>query len=125
MKASTSFVSFTIKIPQMITSITTYQLCIEINVLDMTFYSRLIWSKYVSNQINKANKGLHAIKLIKNILPHLKVEILTLITSVYYSILYYTNELWHLPTLNPQIKQHLLLASANALKLPQRHLDPM
>ena len=30
-----------------------------------------------------------------------------------------------MPTLNPQIKQHLLSASANALKLAQRHPDRM
>ena len=31
----------------------------------------------------------------------------------------------HLPTLKPELKQHLLSASANALKLAQLHLDRM
>ena len=31
--------------------------------------------------------------------------------------------MWHLPTLKPEIKQHLLSASANALKLVQRYPD--
>ena len=33
--------------------------------------------------------------------------------------------MWHLRTLKPEIKQQLLSASANALKLAQCHLDPM
>ena len=37
--------------------------------------------------------------------------------SNYYSILYYNSEIWHLPTLSPRLKQTLLSASANALKL--------
>ena len=35
----------------------------------------------------------------------------------YYSVLYYNSEIWHLPTLSPILKQKLLSASANALKL--------
>ena len=95
----------------------------EINVLGVTFDSRLTWSKHVSNQINKANKALHAIKLIRKYFT--TPELLTLITSNYFSILYYNSEIWHLPTLNHQVKQHLLSASANALKVAQRHPDPM
>ena len=89
----------------------------------MTFDSRLTWSIHISNQINKANKALYAIKLIKKYFT--QTEILTLITSNYFSILYYNSEICHLPTLNPEIKQHLLSATANALKLAQRHPDRM
>ena len=95
----------------------------QMNVLGVTFDSRLTWSIHISNQINKANKALYAIKLIKKYFT--QTEILTLITSNYFSILYYNSEIWHLPTLNPEIKQHLLSASANALKLAQRHPDRM
>ena len=40
-----------------------------------------------------------------------------LLASIYYSVLYYNSEIWHLPTLGPQLKQKLLAASANALRL--------
>ena len=35
----------------------------------------------------------------------------------YFSVLNYNSEIWHLPTLSPQLKQKLLSASANAIKL--------
>ena len=44
-------------------------------------------------------------------------ELKGLLTSNYYSVLYYNSEIWHLPTLGPQHKQKLMSASANALKL--------
>ena len=95
--------------------------CNKMNVLGVTFDSKLNWSAHISNQINKANKALHAIKLIKKYFT--TNEILTLITSNYFSVLYYNSEVWHLPTLKPELKQHLLSASANALKLAQLHPD--
>ena len=67
------------------------------NVLGVTFDSRLNWSAHISNQINKANKALHAIRLIKKYLT--TNEILTLITANFYSILYYNSEVWLLPKL--------------------------
>ena len=45
------------------------------------------------------------------------VPIKDLLTSNYFSILYYNSEIWHLPTLSPNLKQKLLSASANAIKL--------
>ena len=41
------------------------------------------------------------------------------------SILYYNSEIWHLPTLKPELNQLLLAASAKALKVSQRHPDRM
>jgi hypothetical protein len=95
----------------------------EMNVLGVLFDSKLTWANHVSKQINKANKALHAIKLIKKYFN--PSEILTLPTSNFYSVLYYNSEVWHLPTLKPQIKQLILSASANALKCSQRKPDPM
>jgi exonuclease III len=95
----------------------------EMNVLGVIFDSKLTWSSHVSKQINKANQALHAIRLIKKYFkPN---EILTLLTSNFYSILYYNSEVWHIPNLKPEIKQHLLSASANALKLAQLQPDRM
>ena len=52
-------------------------------------------------------------------------EILSLLTSNFYSILYSNSEIWHLPTLKPELNQMILAASANALKTSQRHPDRM
>ena len=93
------------------------------NVLGVCFDSKLTWSKHISNAINKANIALHAIKLIKKYFNN--QEILQLLTSNFYSILYYNSEIWHIPTLKFELKQKLISASANALKLSQRLPDPM
>ena len=53
-----------------------------------------------------------------------KMEFKALLTSNYYSILYYNSEIWHLPTLSPHLKQKLLSSSANALKLCLTALPP-
>ena len=87
----------------------------QINVLGVTFDSKMQWSEQVANTIKKANKSLIAIKLIsKYFCTH---EIKNLITSNFYSVLYYNSEIWHLPKLAPYFKNLLLSASAKALKL--------
>ena len=48
---------------------------------------------------------------------------LNLITSNFYSILYYNSEIWHLPSLKPTLKQKLLSASARALKVCNSYAD--
>ena len=93
------------------------------NVLGVCFDSKLSWAKQISNTISKANTALHAIKLIKK---HFSTpEILQLLTSNFYSILYYNSEIWHIPGLKPILKQQILSASARALKISQRNPDPM
>jgi hypothetical protein len=44
-----------------------------------------------------------------------KEELRTLLTANYYSVLFYNSEIWHIPSLNPNSKQHLLAVSARAL----------
>jgi hypothetical protein len=93
----------------------------SMNVLGITFDSKLQWSKQVANVVKKSTKALHAIRLIR---PYFSFsELRSLITSNFYSILYYNSEVWHLPTLNPVSKNHLLAASANALKLCTPNYD--
>ena len=87
----------------------------SINVLGIQFDSKLSWSNQVNKSINKAKKAYHAINLIKKYFN--STELKGLLTSNYYSVLYYNSEIWHLPTLSPILKQKLLSASANALKL--------
>jgi hypothetical protein len=87
----------------------------SMNVLGITFDSKLQWSQQVANVVKKSAKALHAIRLIRPFFCF--HELRSLITSNFYSVLYYNSEVWHLPNLNPVSKNHLLSASANALKL--------
>ena len=93
----------------------------NINVLGIIFDNKLTWAKHVSTQINKSTRALHAIKLIRKYFN--KDEILTLLTSNFYSILFYNSEVWHLPSLKPPLKQLILSSSAKALKLSQKRPD--
>jgi len=85
----------------------------SMNVLGITFDSKLQWSQQVANVVKKSAKALHAIRLIKPFFCF--NELRSLITSNFYSILYYNSEVWHLPTLNPVSKK-------NTYCLPQQML---
>ena len=87
----------------------------SMNVLGVQFDSKLTWEEHVNKTINKSKRALHAIRLIKKYFT--KQELLNLLTSNYYSILYYNSEIWHLTTLKQDLKKKLLSASANALKI--------
>ena len=93
----------------------------HMNVVGVIFDSKLNWAKHISTQINKANSALHAIKLIRKYFN--PKEILSLLTANYFSILYYNSEVWHIPSLKPELKQILLSSSANALKISQKLPD--
>ena len=86
----------------------------SINVLGVEFDSKLQWGAQVAQAINKSRRALHAICLVSKYMN--KDETKLLLTSNFYSILYYNCEIWRLPSLSPFFKQHLLAASANALK---------
>ena len=77
----------------------------HINVFGICFEFKLTWSMHIANAINKASKALYAIKLIEKYFTNF--EILQLITSNFYSVLYYNSENWHLPTLKYELKQYL------------------
>ena len=84
------------------------------NVLGINFDSKLQWDSQVCQAITKAKKALCAIRLIQRYFTN--KELLQLITSNFYSILYYGSEIWQIPTLKCALKQKLLSASALALK---------
>ena len=63
------------------------------------------------------------IHIIKNFFT--KQELLGLVTSNFYSILYYNLGIWHIQTLKPTLKQKLLSAWAKALKICMKYVDPM
>ena len=63
-----------------------------INVLGVLFDSKLNWTHQVAQVISKAKNLLHAIKLIRK---YFNVqEMKQLITSTFYSVLYYNYEIW-------------------------------
>ena len=50
---------------------------------------------------------------------------LTIVTSNFYSILYYNSEIWLLPTLSPNLKQKMLSASSAPLKICTKDFNNM
>ena len=87
----------------------------QMNVLGVTFDSKLNWQTHIANTLSKSKQALYAINLIRKFLT--KSELLQVITSNYYSILYYNSEIWHIPTNTHRCKTQLLSASAAPLKL--------
>ena len=95
----------------------------EINVLGVLFDSKLQWTNHVCRVIQKADRALNAIKLIRRFFT--SYELLQLLTSNYYSILYYNSEVWHLGSLKAILHKQLMSASAKALKVALHYPDPM
>ena len=87
----------------------------RINILGVIFDQKLQWADHIAHCVSKANKALLAIKLIKKFFT--TKELLQLITSNFYSIMYYNSEIWHLQSLKVTLKQKLLSASARAIKI--------
>ena len=95
----------------------------EINVLGVTFDSKLQWASHVSKAIAKSTRALNAIKLIRKFFS--KHELLQLLTSNFYSTLYYNAEIWLSDSLKYSLKKQLLSASGNALRVALHYPDPM
>ena len=74
-----------------------------INVLGVLFDCKVQWNHHVSNTIRKSQKALNAIKIIRKYFN--SNELLQLLTSNFYSILYYNSEVWHLPSLHVNLKK--------------------
>ena len=87
----------------------------EISVLGIKFDSKLDWSLQVENAIRKARRALQGIKIIYKFFS--VTERLTLMTSLFYSRLYYGSQVWLLPSLKRTLKNRLFSASGAALKL--------
>ena len=93
----------------------------SMNVLGVQFDSKLQWCKHIETTIKKSKKALQAIYLIRKYFN--KKELLMLITSNYYSILYYNADIWLTPTLGPNAYKQLMSASAAPLKLIHYNFD--
>ena len=85
-----------------------------INILGILFDSQLKWNEQYVKTIKEANMNLYAIKRIAKFF--LKEERSTLITSLFYSKLYYGSEVWHLPERTASQNKMIKYASANALR---------
>ena len=66
-----------------------------INVLGVLFDSKMTWAPQVEQTITKANKVLNAKRLIRKYFS--SRELLQIITSNFYSILFYNSEIWYFP----------------------------
>ena len=86
----------------------------EMNVLGVTFDSKLNWNAHVANAICKAKKSLYALRLLRKLFNDQEMRLL--LNSNFYSILYYNSVLWLTPGLSSALKQSLLSISANVLR---------
>ena len=87
----------------------------SINILGILFDSKLQWNGQVAQSIRKSKQALHALRLVSKYMT--KPEIKILLTANFYSTLSYNCEVWLIPTLSPILKQQLLSASANGLRI--------
>ena len=69
----------------------------SINILGVIFDSKLQWSDHIAHTIKNSMSALNAIRLIKKFFT--QKELLWLVTSNFYLIMYYNSEIWHLPSL--------------------------
>ena len=93
----------------------------QINVLGVIFDTKLKWNAQIENAIKKANKAKYAISLIRRYFT--KQELSNLLTSNFFSILYYNADIWLIPSLKPQLMQHLLSTSSSALRMITLNYD--
>ena len=94
-----------------------------INILGVTFDSKLQWGDQVAAACNKATKAINAIRLIKRFFT--KLELLQLITANVFSVLYYNSEIWHIPSLKNDLKSKMTSISAKAIKTCMYYPDRM
>ena len=92
-----------------------------IKVLGLFFDRKLQWADNIMDVIYRANHALNAIKLIRKLFN--TKELITLVTSNFYSVLFYNSEVWHIPSLNQDLKHSLFVASAMALKMCLHYPD--
>ena len=93
----------------------------EINVLGIAFDCKMNWNTQVSKAILKANKNLHAIKIISRY--YSTINLVKISTSLFYQRLYYGSSVWLSESLSANCKQKLLSASANCLKVCSKTFD--
>jgi hypothetical protein len=98
----------------------------SMKVLGIIFDDKLSWREQVSNVVKKTNRMLHGLRRIKKFLKSDQLK--TVITSYYFSILYYGIEIWYHRHLSFELKQKIRSAHYRALRaahgdLPRDQLD--
>ena len=93
-----------------------------ISVLGVIFDSRLTWGPQVTKAITKSSRALNALRIIGRFFN--KKEKIQLVTSNFYSILYYNSEVWYLNNLKQNYKNMIMSASARALRFCLKNYDP-
>jgi hypothetical protein len=94
--------------------------CKHINVLGVTFDSKLNWTAHIYNTVDKCAKSLNALKIIRKYFT--TKEFLMLLRSNYYSVLYYNSEVWLIHSLSVANKKLLFSTSPNALKVAYNYI---
>ena len=87
----------------------------EIKILGVTFDSKLSWSSHINITLLKCRKTLQAIKIISKYFTI--DEKINIVTSLFYSKMYYGSEIWLIPTLKSSLKHKLFRLSTQALKI--------
>ncbi len=90
-------------------------------VLGVIFDSKLCWLDHSTSAINRENCSLNAIKIIRKYFN--TRELINLIISNFYSVLYYNSDVWNIPSLGLDLKHSLFVASAIALQVCLHYLD--
>ena len=86
----------------------------SINILGVTFDSQLSWDKHISKTISGSRKTLYAMAMIKKYFSESELKVL--MTSLFYSKLFYASEIWNSPFIKENLKSSLLSASSQALR---------
>ncbi len=87
----------------------------EMNVLGITFDSTLTWAKQVAKTTGKTNRMLHGLRKIRRFLDTKQTK--QVITSFYFSVLYYGLEVWFHRHLRFDLKQKIRSAHYRALRV--------
>ncbi len=94
-----------------------------VNVLVVLFNSKLQWSADVNKAVFKTDRALNAIMIIRK--HFIKEDLIQLLTSNYFSILWYNSEVWNASNISANSRHDLFVASANALKMCLNYPDRM
>ena len=93
----------------------------QMSVLGVIFDSKLEWSLQTENSVRKARSALQGLRIINKYFT--TPERLVLITSFFYSQLYYGSQVWLIPSLKASLKSKLFSASGAALRLLDRDMS--
>jgi hypothetical protein len=92
-----------------------------LKVLGIVFDNRLQWDKQVEKVTRETRRSLQGLNIIKR--HFTEQELLTLVTSLCFSKLYYGSQVWLLPTLKESLYKKLFSQSGQCLSICNRELS--